>query len=125
VACASLAESVFISLFAEALAKADVYPWLNPCFLVQFTANSQSKSTAGYPKSTVDLLSQSLIWVEKWPANALSPGLRHSFCPITTWELWDTGQMQTDAGQKRIMPLTVLGMKKLAQNAGIRLTILL
>jgi hypothetical protein len=88
--CASLAKSVFIG----------VYPWLNPCFLVQFTAHSQSKSTAGHPKSTVDLRCELLICVESGLQTPLLPGYRHSFGSITTRELWDTGQMQTDAGQK-------------------------
>ena len=56
--------------------------------------------TLKYPKSTLDLRCELLICVESGLQTPLSPGLRHSFCPITTRELWDTGQMQSDAGQK-------------------------
>jgi hypothetical protein len=62
--------------------------------------NPNRKSTAGSPKSTVDLRSEPLIWVEKRPANALSSGFRHSFCPITMRELWNAGQRQTEANKK-------------------------
>jgi hypothetical protein len=77
-----------------------VHPWLNSFFPAQAVANPKRKSTAACPKSTVDLYSESLIWVEKRPANALSSGFRHSLCPITMRELWNAGQKQT---KKRIM----------------------
>src|SRR5580698_5543578 len=44
--------SVFIS----------VHPWLNSLFLISIPHNSKPKSTLGYPKSTVDLGLEKLIW---------------------------------------------------------------
>ena len=103
---ASVAESMFIRLSAEALAKADVHPWLNCPFWLPAPANPQPKSTAGSPKSTVDLRSQPLIWVDKRSASAPFAIRRHSFAPITMRKLWNAGQKQTDTGQK-VNPLTV------------------
>jgi hypothetical protein len=65
----------------------DIHPRFNPFFLAPAMANPHRKSTASSPKSSVDLCSESLIWVEKRPATALSSGFRHSLCPITMREL--------------------------------------
>jgi hypothetical protein len=63
-------------------------------------SNSNLKSTVAFPKSTIDSDLEKLIWGENGLPAPLLPDLRHSFRSITTWELWDAGQMQTDAGQK-------------------------
>jgi hypothetical protein len=75
-------------------------PWLNSTLRWVIPANSKLKSTAACPKSTVDLDLEKLIWGKNGLQAPLLPGLRHSFCPIVTGELWDTGQIQTDTGQK-------------------------
>src|SRR3984957_16132126 len=82
--------SVFIS----------VHPWLNSLFQVSATINSQPKSTSDYSKSTVDLGLEPLIWGKNGLQTSLLPGLRPSFYPIETMELWDAGQIQTDSDQK-------------------------
>jgi hypothetical protein len=75
-------------------------------------ANSKRKSTVAYPKSTVDLRSQPLIWIEKRSANAPFVVSRHSFSPIKTWQSKRASRLQTDTGQK-LNPSTIdLGYKK-------------
>jgi exodeoxyribonuclease VII small subunit len=103
---ASVAESVLIRLSAEALAKADVPSWLNSLLGTPVSANPQPNSTPAYPKSTVDLPLEPLIWVDKRSANAPFAIRRHSFTPRTMRKLWNADQKQTDTGQK-VNPLTV------------------
>jgi pimeloyl-ACP methyl ester carboxylesterase len=62
--------------------------------------NPKPKSTVGSPKSTVDLRSQPLIWVEKRSAKANFGCCPHVYSPITTRELWNAGQKPTEADQK-------------------------
>jgi hypothetical protein len=63
-------------------------------------ANAQFKSILSFSKSTVDLHSQPLIWVEKQSANAKFGCCPHVFSPITTQQWRRTGQKPTDTGQK-------------------------
>jgi hypothetical protein len=70
-------------------------------------ANSQSKSTAACPKSTVDLGIEKLIWSKNGLPLPLLPGLRPSFPSITTREWKHANRIQTDTGQKMNHPLTV------------------
>jgi hypothetical protein len=58
--------------------------WLNSPFWILSPANPKPKSTLGYPKSTVDLGLDLLIWVKNGLPTLLLPALRHSFCLITT-----------------------------------------
>jgi hypothetical protein len=63
-------------------------------------ANSKLKSTAGSPKSTVDLGIELLIRVENGLQSPVSPAYRHPFRPITTRQWRHANQKQTDADQK-------------------------
>ena len=63
-------------------------------------ANAQFKSILSFSKSTVDLLSQPLIWVEKQSANAKFGSCPHAFSPVTMRQWKRTGQKPTDTGQK-------------------------
>ena len=102
-------QSVFIRLSAEAFTKADVHPRLKSLFTNWAPASPNRESTVGFPKSTVDLRSQPLIWVEERPASAFLPGLRYSFCPITTRQWRRANRMQTDTGQNINRPTIDLG----------------
>ena len=59
------------------------------------------KSILPYPKSTLDLRCEGLIWVENGLTPSLFPGCWHSFRPIMTREAQGPCQNQTAANQKK------------------------
>jgi hypothetical protein len=69
------------------------YPPHLPHLTTARPANSQSKST-------IDLELEPLIWGKNGLPTPFLPGYRHSFGPIMTGKLWNTGQIQTNTGQK-------------------------
>ena len=62
-------------------------PTLSPYPMITRPANSQSKSTVSYRKSTVDLGLEPLIWGENGLQTPFLLGSRHSFGPIKTGKL--------------------------------------
>jgi hypothetical protein len=62
--------------------------------------NPKPKSTPSYPKSTVDLREELLIWGKNGLQTHPLPGGPHSFCPTMTREWKRANQKQTDANQK-------------------------
>src|ERR1700677_619331 len=87
-------ESVFIS----------VHPWLESFSLAKGPANSKRKSTVAYPKSTLDLREEKLIWVKKWPVHAILPGSHRLFSQITTRKWNRANQNPTESDQKAKAP---------------------
>jgi hypothetical protein len=85
-----LTTSVFIS----------VHPWLNSLLGIPTLANPNPKSTAGSPKSTVDLGLEPLIWVKNGLQTPRFRDCWNSSNPITTRKLKHANQKQTDTGQK-------------------------
>jgi hypothetical protein len=53
-----------------------------------------------YPKSTLGLTAQPLIWVNNTFSKSLPPRLKASFCPRKTQKTSRSNQNQTDSGQK-------------------------
>jgi hypothetical protein len=72
--------------------------------LTAASRNPQSRSTPASPKSTLDLRLALLIWVEKWPASALSSENHRLFSPITTGQWKHAHQKPTDADRKVFAP---------------------
>jgi hypothetical protein len=62
--------------------------------------NPHRKSTAAYPKSTVDLGLEKLIWVKNSLQTPALPAYHHSLCPITTREWNLANQKPAETGQK-------------------------
>jgi len=77
-----------------------VHPWLNSLFCIPAPPNPNPKSTAGYPKSTVDLWLEPLIWGKNGLQTPSLSLFRYSFCLTMARELWKPNQMQTETGQK-------------------------
>ena len=75
--------------------------WLNSLLTIWAPANSKRKSMVAFPKSTVDLSLELLIWGKNGLQTSPLPDSRHLFRSITMRELWGAGQIQTETDQKR------------------------
>jgi hypothetical protein len=62
--------------------------------------NPRPKSTPAYPKSTVDLGCELLIWGKNTAQTGLLLGLQYSFCSIITRPIAKSNQNQTETDQK-------------------------
>ena len=87
----------------------DVHPWLNTLLRIPTPGDPSGKSTVAYPKSTLDLREEKLIWVKKWPVYAILPGSHRLFSPITTWKWKRANQNPTESDQKAKVPTLDLG----------------